>query len=67
MRVKCVICDTTNNIDSSSLIAKRMRNKRTTTYMCPECHDRIEKKTKERVATGNFRLYKEEKKEKHLS
>ncbi|MFG6119114.1 MULTISPECIES: YlaI family protein [Thalassobacillus] len=67
MRVKCVICDDINNIDSNCLQAKRLRNRRLTTYMCPSCHDRIEEKTKQRLATGDFRIYKERKTEKYLS
>ncbi|MFQ3545887.1 YlaI family protein [Halobacillus rhizosphaerae] len=67
MRVKCVMCDTIEKIDSYCLQAKRLRNRRIHTYMCQSCHDRIEVKTKERLATGNFRFNRERKEEKHLS
>lgn len=67
MRVKCVICDGVESIDSNSLQAKRMRNRRIHTFMCTTCHDRIEEKTLARKATGNFNLYRQPKKEEHLS
>ncbi|WP_084315629.1 YlaI family protein [Thalassobacillus devorans] len=67
MRVQCVICDEINSIDSNCLQAKRLRNRRLTTYMCPSCHERIGEKTKKRLATGDFRIYKERKSEKYLS
>ncbi|MED4015484.1 YlaI family protein [Sutcliffiella cohnii] len=56
MRVKCVICDKIENIHDELLIAKKLRNRPIHTYMCQTCHDRIESKTKERIATGNFKL-----------
>ncbi|QFT88722.1 hypothetical protein FIU87_08705 [Bacillus sp. THAF10] len=59
MRVKCVICEKIESIDDETLIAKRLRNRPIHTYMCDECHDRIEKKTLARKATGNFRLYEQ--------
>lgn len=66
MRVKCILCDSVENINSDSLIARRLRKGRTPAYTCEECNTRIEKKTKARIATGNFKLYREEPKEKHL-
>ncbi|WP_096154782.1 MULTISPECIES: YlaI family protein [Bacillus] len=57
MRVKCVLCDKIESIDDELLIAKRLRNRPIHTYMCNECSERIEKRTNERFATGNFRLY----------
>ena len=57
MRVKCVLCDKIESIDDELLIAKRLRNRPIHTYMCNECNERIEQKTKERIATGNFKLY----------
>ncbi|WP_407268139.1 YlaI family protein [Radiobacillus sp. PE A8.2] len=66
MRVKCVLCDTVNNIDGSSPLAKRLRNRRIHIYMCPICDTRIGDKTKQRHATGNFKLYKEKEKQNHL-
>ncbi|MCD5322539.1 MULTISPECIES: YlaI family protein [Pontibacillus] len=66
MRVKCVLCDDVQSIDGNSLQAKRMRNRRIHTYMCPSCNDRIGKKTNERKATGNFKLYREPKNDESL-
>ncbi|MRH41900.1 DUF2197 domain-containing protein [Aquibacillus halophilus] len=59
MRVKCVICDSIDNIDGNSPQAKRLRNRRIHMYLCPTCDQRIGEKTKERLATGNFRVFKE--------
>jgi uncharacterized protein YlaI len=59
MRVKCVICDKIESINDETLIAKRLRNRPIHTYMCDECSERIEKRTNERKATGNFRLYEQ--------
>ncbi|WP_173916600.1 YlaI family protein [Halobacillus sp. Marseille-Q1614] len=67
MRVKCVLCDSIENIDSFSLQAKRLRNRRITTYMCPSCNERIKEKTEKRLSTGNFRFNREIKRERHLS
>ncbi|WP_456275636.1 YlaI family protein [Bacillus sp. AK128] len=61
MRVKCVLCDKIESIDDETLMAKRLRNRPIHTYMCNPCNERIEEKTKERLATGNFRLYREKK------
>ncbi|KMJ58488.1 hypothetical protein AB685_11435 [Bacillus sp. LL01] len=59
MRVKCVICDKIESINDETLIAKRLRNRPIHTYMCEECSERIEKRTNERKATGNFKLYEQ--------
>ncbi|WP_163101361.1 YlaI family protein [Peribacillus alkalitolerans] len=56
MRVKCVICDKIENIDSNGLQAKRLRNRPIHTYMCNPCHERIEENTNKRLQTGNFRF-----------
>ncbi|MDL4841308.1 YlaI family protein [Aquibacillus rhizosphaerae] len=66
MRVKCVLCDSVDNINSNSPQAKRLRNRRIHIYMCPTCDERIGEKTKQRHATGKFRLHKEKKQENHL-
>jgi uncharacterized protein YlaI len=58
MRVKCVLCDRIDMIDDESLLAKRLRNRPIHTYMCQECYDRIAEKTKARLATGKFRVYR---------
>ncbi|MFC7061342.1 YlaI family protein [Halobacillus seohaensis] len=67
MRVKCVLCDSINTIDSYCLQAKRLRNRRITTYMCPTCDERIRVNTEKRVNSGHFRFNREKKQEKHLS
>jgi uncharacterized protein YlaI len=58
MRVKCVICDTIESIPDFSPEAKKLRNRPIHTYMCKPCYMRIEEKTKSRIDTGNFRLYR---------
>ncbi|HAQ07460.1 MAG TPA: DUF2197 domain-containing protein [Bacillus bacterium] len=58
MRVKCVLCDKIETINSDTLQAKRLRNRPIHTYMCNPCDERIAEKTKNRLATGNFRLYR---------
>jgi uncharacterized protein YlaI len=58
MRVKCVLCDKIEKIESDSFLAKRLRNRPIHTYMCQPCHERIEQRTKERLSTGKFRFYK---------
>ena len=58
MKVKCVICDKIENIEDDSFKAKRLRNRPIYTYMCQLCYDRISEKTEERIATGNFHLYR---------
>lgn len=63
MRVKCVICDKVETIDDETLMAKRLRNRPIHTYMCQECHNRIEERTIMRLQTGNFRLYRDKKKD----
>lgn len=66
MRVKCVLCDSVDKINSSSPEAKRLRNRRIHIYMCPTCDQRIGEKTRERHATGNFNLYRENKSKDEL-
>lgn len=61
MKVKCVICDKIENIVNDSFQAKRLRNKPINTYMCQTCSDRITERTNERIATGNFHLYRSKK------
>lgn len=63
MRVQCVMCDKIETIEDETLVAKRLRNRPIHTYMCNECFERIEKRTKERIATGNFKLYESKKTE----
>ncbi|WP_110112398.1 YlaI family protein [Bacillus sp. CGMCC 1.16541] len=61
MRVKCVLCDKIESIEDESSLAKRLRNRPIHTYMCEPCRNRIEQRTKERAATGNFKLYRSKK------
>jgi len=49
MRVKCVICDTIQNIDDNLPLAKKLRNRPIHTYMCDNCHDRIKENTVARL------------------
>lgn len=58
MKVKCVLCDKIESIEDESFLAKRLRNRPIHTYMCNECHERIAKKTKARIASGKFKLYR---------
>lgn len=63
MRVQCVICEVIETIDNELPLAKKVRNRPIHTYMCQTCHDRITKRTEERKATGNFKLYESKKDE----
>lgn len=64
MQVQCTICDKTENIDSDSFEAKRLRNHRRHMYLCDACYTRIETKTLERHHTGKFKLFREKRKVK---
>ncbi|MFB4167634.1 MULTISPECIES: YlaI family protein [unclassified Virgibacillus] len=66
MQVQCVLCDTIEDIQDSSLQAKRLRNRRIHMYLCQECDHRIYNNTKKRHETGNFRLYEAKKQKKDL-
>lgn len=48
MRVKCELCDRIDELDDDSPFAKKLRNRPIHTYLCPECNERIARKTKER-------------------
>ncbi|MFZ4450290.1 YlaI family protein [Salibacterium aidingense] len=58
MKVKCVICDTVQDLNDNDPLAKKLRNRPIHTYMCDDCYERIEKRTHERWATGHFRPYR---------
>ena len=58
MRVKCVICDSINELDDDAPLAKKLRNRPIHTYMCNECDDRIAKNTEVRLATNKFRFFR---------
>lgn len=49
MKVKCILCEKLETIDDDSIVAKRLRNRPIHTYMCDECHERITRKTNERL------------------
>ncbi|HLR62252.1 MAG TPA: YlaI family protein [Lentibacillus sp.] len=66
MKVQCVLCDEVNELEDDSLQAKRLRNRRIYMYLCSGCYDRIDNKTRERHATGSFKLYDAKKKKKDL-
>ncbi|PAV30091.1 hypothetical protein CIL05_08315 [Virgibacillus profundi] len=66
MQVKCVICDNIEAIEDYSLQAKRLRNRKIHMYLCQTCYERIEYRTKQRHATGKFRLYEEKKQKDDL-
>ncbi|MBB6175937.1 MULTISPECIES: YlaI family protein [Anoxybacillus] len=63
MRVRCILCEKIDTLDDETLLAKRLRNRPIHTYMCETCHERIEKKTNERLATGKFRFFRTSKHE----
>lgn len=62
MKVKCVLCDKIEHLDDETLLAKRLRNRPIHTFMCEECHNRITEKTKKRLASNSFKLYRKPKK-----
>ncbi len=66
MKVKCILCDRIDSIDSGTLLAKNLRKKRVMSYMCDDCNKRIKEKTEQRIATGNFRVYREKKKDTYI-
>jgi len=63
MDVQCVICDDIRSFDEFSVEAKRLKNRWIRTYLCPSCDERIKNKTLKRKETGNFKLFREKKKE----
>ncbi|MRG85542.1 YlaI family protein [Salinibacillus xinjiangensis] len=66
MKAKCILCDQVNDIKGTSLLAKQLRKRRVLSYMCDECRDRIDKKTAERLATGNFKEYRQKKNDPYI-
>lgn len=67
MNVQCAICDQIEDIDINSFQAKRLMNRRISSYLCNNCHDRIAEKTNKRHETGNFHLYSSKNKDKRQS
>lgn len=59
MQVKCVLCDSIEDIYDFSIEAKRLKNRKNSLYLCSQCYERISEKTKKRYETGKFHLYKE--------
>lgn len=57
MRVKCVLCESIENLDDENPLAKRLRNRPIHTFMCDSCYERIEVNTNRRIDTGNFNLH----------
>ena len=57
MNVQCAICDQVDDINANSAQAKRLMNRRISSYLCKKCHNRITEKTRQRQETGNFHLY----------
>lgn len=66
MKVQCVICDQHHELVNDSPLAKKLRNRPIHTFMCDDCHKRIEEKTKARLASGQFHLYSFNQKDKEL-
>ncbi|MBB6454979.1 uncharacterized protein YlaI [Salirhabdus euzebyi] len=66
MRVKCILCDNVDNIKGTGLLAKQLRKRRVMTYMCDPCKERIEDRTKERMATGNFKVFRQKKRDDYI-
>ncbi|WP_188205664.1 YlaI family protein [Alkalibacillus aidingensis] len=66
MRVKCVLCDQTDQVESFSLLAKQLRKRRKLSYLCDACHDRIANKTNERKKSSEFKLYEPEKEDDYI-
>lgn len=60
MKVKCVLCDSINDLDDKNPLAKKLRNRPIHTYMCEDCYERIDKRTKERWESG-FKPYRDTK------
>ena len=58
MRVKCVICDSIQQLPDDLPLAKKLRNRPIHTYMCDPCNERIAENTAKRLATGKFKFYR---------
>ncbi|MBC1921021.1 YlaI family protein [Listeria grayi] len=62
MKVTCILCDQTHEIDSRTFKAKRLRNKPIKMYLCEECDHRIAVNTVHRINSGKFDFHKPYKK-----
>lgn len=49
MKIVCTLCDKETEMDSNSLLAKRLVNHPLKTYLCPSCTTRITEKTNRRM------------------
>jgi len=58
MQVKCDLCEQIDQIEASSILAKRLLHQKVQSYLCGQCNERITLKTKQRHETGKFQLYK---------
>ncbi|MEO4053660.1 YlaI family protein [Solibacillus sp. CAU 1738] len=58
MRVKCVICDTIQQLEDDLPLAKKLRNRPIHTYMCEPCNTRIAENTEKRLSTGKFHFFR---------
>jgi uncharacterized protein YlaI len=67
VRVKCVLCDKIEKINSELPLAKKLRNRPIHTYMCEECSHRVTQRTEARLQTGSFRKHhKEEERDEYI-
>ena len=57
MRVKCVICDTIQQLEDDLPLAKKLRNRPINTFMCETCNTRIAENTEKRILTGKFHAW----------
>ncbi|MFC4617211.1 YlaI family protein [Camelliibacillus cellulosilyticus] len=56
MQAKCALCETVENLDDNSSLAKRLRNRPIHTFLCDQCRERITDRTIQRWETGKFRI-----------
>lgn len=54
MRVKCVICDTVQQLEDDLPLAKKLRNRPIHTYMCDPCYTRIANNTEKGSLQESF-------------
>lgn len=52
-----MICETIEEINDESLLAKKLKYNRIRSYLCDACYERIRVNTIKRQQTGNFHLY----------
>lgn len=59
MEVKCQLCDQKEEIDETTLLAKKLRNKPTIIYICDRCYNRITEKRLARLNEKNNNTLKD--------